>query len=187
MPHGTSPALRPAECRRAEPCPTDWVPLGVIGAPKGLDGAVRIISHTSDPADIAAYGPVYDGPGGQPLRLRVRQTVKGKVIAKIDGITDREAATRLNGTWLYVPRAALPSPGEEEFYHCDLIGLRVERRDGGALGTVGAVFDAGASDVIEVVDEIGATTALLPFTKTVVPGVDIAGGRLIVDPPDGLA
>ena len=187
MSHGTSQAPRKVEDRPEEPESADWVALGVIGAPKGLDGAVRITSYTADPANIAAYGQVYDGPSGQPLPLRVRQTVKGTVIAKIDGITDRDAATRLNGTRLYVPRAALPAPAEEEFYHCDLIGLRVERQDGGALGTVGAVFDAGAGDVIEVVDENGAPAILLPFTKSVVPGVDIAGGRLIVDPPEGLA
>lgn len=185
MSQGKSPALRKVEDRVDESA--DWVALGVIGGAKGLDGSVRITSYTADPADIAAYGPVYDRPGGRPLPLRVRQTAKGTVIATIDGVTDRDAATRLNGTRLYVPRSALPAPAEEEFYHCDLIGLRVERQDGGALGTVGAVFDAGAGDVIEIIDENGVPTILLPFTRSVVPGVDIAGGRLIVDPPEGLA
>ncbi len=174
----------PAPKNEAAKNEADWVPVGVVGGPKGVRGAVRIATFTDRPANIAAYGPVYDAPGGRPLTIETRETTKTGVVAVIAGVSDRESATRLRGTRLYLPRAALPPPKADEFYHCDLIGLRVEHEDGTALGTVAAVYDTGAGDVIEV--EGGARPLLLPFTKTVVPRVDIGGGRLVVSPPEGM-
>ena len=162
----------------------DWVCVGVIARPKGVRGAVRITAYTARPEDVAAYGPVYDRPGGRALALELGETVRGGVIATIPGVADRDAAEALRGMKLYVPRAALPDPEENEYYHADLIGLRVELADGSAFGTVRAVHDFGAGDIVEVTRAEGDASALLPFTREVVPVVDIAGGRLVVSPPD---
>ncbi len=159
----------------------DWVCVGVIARPKGVRGAVRITSYTARPEDVAAYGPVY--ARGAPVSLAVREIVKGGVVAAIEGVEDRDAAAALAGTRLYVPRAALPEPDEDEFYYADLIGLRVELADGRAFGTVAAVHDFGAGDILEVARPGGGEAVMLPFTREVVPEVDVAGGRLVVVPP----
>jgi 16S rRNA processing protein RimM len=85
-----------------------------------------------------------------------------------------------------VPRTALPAPEEDAFYHADLIGLAVQRSDGAALGTVAAVHDFGAGDILDIVPADGGESVLLPFTRETVPVVDVAGRRLIADPPSGL-
>jgi len=102
------------------------------------------------------------------------------VVARIDGVDDRDAAAALRGTKLYLDRAALPEPEAEEFYHADLIGLACETPDGKSLGKVKAIHDFGAGDVIE----IDGFDAMIPFTQAVVPEVDIAGHRLVVIPPE---
>ena len=161
-----------------------WICVGVVTRPKGLRGAVRITSYTEQTADIAAYGPLHAGVGGKPLDLTVREVVGDTVVvAKIAGITDRDAAEALRGTRLYLPREVLPEAEEDEFYHADLIGLDVERTDGAAFGTVRAVHDYGGGDILEVAPAGGGETVLLPFTREVVPLVDIAAGRLVVEPP----
>lgn len=161
-----------------------WVCVGVVGRPKGLRGAVRVASHTERPEDIAAYGPLYDRPDGRSLVLTVREVAGRTVVATIEGVNDRAAAEALARTRLYLPRAALPAAGEETFYHADLLGLRVDRIDGACLGVVRAVHDFGAGDLIEIERPGGAGTLVLPFTRAMVPLVDIAGGRLVVAPDE---
>ncbi len=164
-----------------------WVCLGLVGRPKGVRGALRITTYTERPEDVAAYGPVYDRPGGRARAIEVREVGTGWVVARLAGIEDREAARALTGTRLYVPRAALPEPEDEEaFYHADLIGLRAERVDGGLFGTVRAVWNHGAGDLLEIAPAEGGETVLLPFTRAVVPEVDLAAGRLVVAPPEAV-
>jgi 16S rRNA processing protein RimM len=157
--------------------------IGAIIGAHGVRGQVRVKSFTADPRDVGAYGPVEDEAGTRRFRLRVSGAPKdGVVVAQIEGVVGRDAAEALKGTALYVPKAALPPPEEDEFYHADLIGLRVELKDGSALGRVKALFDFGAGDVLEVETE-GKGTLFLPFTRAVVPVVDVAGGRLVAVPP----
>jgi len=111
--------------------------------------------------------------------------VRGNVIATIEGIADRLAAEALAGTILYADRRALPALAGEEFYQSDLIGLAVVRADGSPLGTVVAVQNFGAGDLLEVAPSRGRTF-LLPFTRDVVPEVDVAAGRIVAEPPAGL-
>lgn len=148
-----------------------------------MRGAVRITTYTERPEDIAAYGPVFDAPNGRALGITLSGSVKGGVVATVAGVGDREAAAALTGTPLYVPRAALPEAGEDEYYRADLIGLRVERTDGSAFGTVAAVDNYGAGDILEIAPAGGGESVLLPFTREAVPVVDIAHGRLVVAPP----
>jgi 16S rRNA processing protein RimM len=107
------------------------------------------------------------------------------VLARIAGVADRDAAERLKGVRLYVSRDVLPAPGEEEYYHADLLGLRVDLGDGSELGRIRAVHDFGAGDTLEVMRPEGGVV-MVPFTRAVVPVVDLAAGRLVVDPPPGL-
>ncbi len=163
--------------------------IGVITGTRGLKGELRIKSFTDVPADVGAYGPVSDETGSRLLKLRVTGEVKGVVIARAEGIGDRDAAEALKGVALYVRRDALPVAGEDEYYHTDLVGLTVVRIDAAEgdepVGRVKAVFDFGAGDVIEVEAPSGKTV-LLPFNHEVVPEIDVAAGRLVVDPLDGL-
>jgi len=156
--------------------------LGVIVAAHGVRGLVKIKSFTADPEDLTAYGPLQDESGTRRFEIELAGRVKDLLLGHVAGVADRDAAAALKGTRLYVDRAALPEPEEETFYHADLVGLRVEDENGASLGCVVAVQNFGAGDLIEVQPEKGATR-LLPFTRAVVPVVDIAGGRLVVRPP----
>jgi 16S rRNA processing protein RimM len=159
--------------------------IGVIVGAHGVRGALKIKSFTANAGDVAAYGPVGLGPSGRPVALKIEGAGKGDVIhARIDGIDDRDAALALKGTELYVARERLPTLADDEFYHADLIGLAVESKAGDGLGRVQAIHNFGAGDLIEVASECG--NLMLPFTRAVVPVVDMVGGRIVVDPPIGL-
>ena len=171
--------------KAAMPSEKDRVLVGEIVGVQGVRGEVRIRAHTADPLDVAAYGPVTAEPGGRTLKLDAQREVKGGVvIARIPGVSDRNAAEAMKGLRLYVPRSALPAPEEEEFYHADIEGLRADLVQGGELGRVRRVVNYGAGDMLEIDRERG--TVLVPFTRAVVPVVDVAGGRVVVDPPEGL-
>jgi 16S rRNA processing protein RimM len=159
--------------------------VGIVTGAQGVRGAVRIKSFTAVPEDVAAYGPVADEAGERSFALRAVGKAKGVVVATIAGIADRDAAERLKGVRLYVARDRLPAPGEEEYYHADLIGLAAVLRDGTVLGEVRAVHEYGAGDSLEVARDNGGTM-LVPFTRATVPEIDLAQGRLVIDPPDGL-
>ena len=163
----------------------DRLLLGEIGAAQGLKGEVRIRSYTQDPAAIANYGTLQDERGRAIEIESVRVTPKA-LIARIKGVTTREAAEALNRTKLYVERARLPEREEEEWYHADLIGLKAFGQDGAALGQVVAIHNFGAGDLIEVKPAKGGATVLVPFTRDTVPEVDVEGARLTLNPPEGL-
>jgi 16S rRNA processing protein RimM len=159
--------------------------LGIVTGPHGVRGAVRIKSFTEDPAAIGDYGPVSDEAGARSFALSVKGMMKGVVLAELDGIADRNAAEALRGLHLYVDRAQLPPADEDEFYHADLIGLDVVLVDGNPLGRVAGLYDFGAGQSLEITGLAGETV-MVPFTLEVVPVVDLAAGRLVVEPPAGL-
>jgi len=159
--------------------------VGVVTGAHGVRGAVRVKSFTAEPEGVAGYGPVEDERGERRLTLRLVGSAKGVLIAQIAGIDDRNAAEALRGLRLYLPREALPPPGEEEYYHADLIGLAAALADGTPVGTVRAVHDFGAGDTLEI-DRAEGQPVIVPFTRAVVPVVDLEGGRLVLDPPEGL-
>lgn len=133
---------------------------------------------------MAAYGPVADEAGNTRFDIDVREVRGGMVIARLEGIGDRNAAEALKGLRLYVARDALPAPEEDEFYHADLLGLTVVMEGDGEVGTVRAIIPAGATEVLEVDRGPGQETQLVPFTKAAVPEIDIQAGWLRIDPPD---
>lgn len=160
--------------------------VGAIAGAHGVAGAVRIKSFTEDPADVASYGPVSDEAGGREFDLDVIGGASGAIIARIDGVTDRNAAEALKGTRLYLPRDVLPPPEEDEFYHADLLGLDAVLADGAVLGTVKAVHQMGGGDLLEIDRGVGTPSAMVPFTREAVPEIDIPGGRVVVEPLPGL-
>ena len=159
--------------------------LGEIGAAQGLKGEVRLRSYTQDPSAIARYGALQDEHGREIEIESLRVTPKA-LIVRIKGATTREAAEALNHTKLYIARALLPKRNEEEWYHADLIGLAAVDRQGEPVGTVVAVQNFGAGDLLEVKPAKGGPTVLVPFTRDTVPEVDVEGGRLTLVPPEGL-
>ncbi|MBI3445929.1 MAG: 16S rRNA processing protein RimM [Magnetospirillum sp.] len=154
----------------------------MIAGVHGVRGAVRIKSFTEDPADIGYYSPVENEAGSVKFRLKVTGEVKGLVIATLEGVSDRNAAEALKGTELWVSRERLPKSGEDEFLYSDLIGMAVMGTDGQRLGTVKAVADYGAGDVLDIKLEPKGEM-MVPFTRDSVPEVDVANGRLVVVPP----
>lgn len=157
--------------------------VGQIGAPHGVHGAVRLFSFTQDPTAVTAYGPVQT-EDGQEFEITALRPGKNYFIARLSGVNDRDAAARLTNQRLYVPRERLPPTEDADtFYHADLIGLAAETADGAPLGKVTAIYNHGAGDLIEITREGGERKVILvPFTHRTVPNVDLAGGRIIVEP-----
>ena len=155
--------------------------LGVVAAPHGVRGLVRIRSFTEDPMAIASYGALSDETGRKQYRVEALSAVKGAVLARIEGVADRTAAEAVRGLRLYVERSALPATGEQEWYEADLIGLAAVGRDGRDWGKVVAFHDFGAGSVMEV-----SGGMMLPFTDEAVPEVDVEGGKVVIDPPVGV-
>lgn len=164
--------------------PADSVCVGIVVGAHGIKGAVRVKSFTAEPADVVAYGPLAD-EAGRHFAAELVGRLRGVVLVRLEGIEDRNAAEALQGTRLYVPRAALPPAGEEEWYHADLLGLEARLPDGAVLGRVVAVHDFGAGDSLEIARGHKAPV-LVPFTRVAVPKVDKEGGFLIIVPPPGL-
>ena len=166
---------------------TPRVCVGAVAGAFGVRGEVRLKSFTAEPEAVAAYGPVETEDGARRFEVTLSRPVKGGYAARLSGVTSKEEADALRGTRLYIDRAHLPDPGEDEFYHADLIGLAVHDTGGAPMGHVNAVLNHGASDLLEVRLAGSSQTVLLPFTRAVVPTVDIGAGRIVVDPPEGLS
>ena len=160
--------------------------VAAFSSAHGVSGAIRLKSYTENPDDVAQYGDLQSEDGSLTYELEVvSHTGKGELIVKVEGVSSRDEAELLKGERLYVSRTELPEAGDEEFYHADLIGLTVKTVSGKTLGTVRAVFDFGAGDMLEILPKEG-TIIMVPFTKAIVPIVDIEKGRIVVDPPEGL-
>ena len=162
---------------------TDRICVAQIGAAHGLRGEVRLRSFTQDPAAVTSYGPLESEDGTRRFEIEALRPAKDHFVAQLAGIGDREAAERLTNLKLYVPRDRLPPVEDDDtFYQSDLIGLAAVTADGAELGTVKAVHNFGAGDLIEIAT--GSDKPLLvPFTVEAVPSVDIKGKRIVVVPP----
>ena len=160
--------------------------VGEIARPQGLQGEVRIRSFTAHPAAITEYGPLEDETGARLFEIESLRVTPKAMSARLKGVTSRDEAEALTGTKLYVPHSRLPAREEDEWYHTDLIGISALDREGVAIGSVVAVHNFGAGDLLEIRPASGGNTVLMPFTRDTVPEVDVEGGWLRIAPPDGL-
>jgi 16S rRNA processing protein RimM len=171
MPQGTAPDRDALVC------------VGAVAGAFGVKGEVRLKSFCADPRAIAAYGPLWTEDGARSYEVTLGGEVAGGLAARLSGVRSREEAEALKGLRLHAERARMPATGEDEFYYADLIGLEVADTGGAVLGRVAAVLNHGAGDILEVRRTGGKDTLLLPFTLAVVPTVDLAARRVVVDPP----
>ena len=162
---------------------TDRICVAQIGAPHGVRGEVRLRSFTEDPLAFVEYGPLESEDRKQRFKIEALRPAKDHFVARLSGVSDRNAAEKLTNVKLYVPRDVLPDIEEDEtFYHADLIGLDAFTQDGAKFGTVATIHNFGAGDIVEIRRESG-DLVMLPFTEIVVPEVDIAKKRIVVAPP----
>src|ERR1700761_1467305 len=154
-----------------------------IGAAHGVRGAVKLWTFTEDPFAVTRYGPLATKDGARAFEVAHAREGKGHLVAMLKGVTTRNEAERLNGLELYVAREKLPATEDDEYYHTDLIGLAAVTTADAPLGRVVAIHNFGAGDIIEIAPPQGATM-LLPFANAVVPTVDLAGGKVVIELPD---
>ncbi len=164
----------------------DLVCVGAIAGSFGVKGEVRLKSFCTEPEAIASYGALFTEDGSRSFTITLTRPVAGGLGARLSGVATKEQADALKGTSLYAERKKLPPASEEEFYHADLIGLDVNDTGGLHLGTIRAIHNHGAGDLLEIVGPGLKSALLLPFTLAVVPTVDLAARRVIVDLPEGL-
>ena len=157
-----------------------------IGAPHGVRGQVRLWTFTEDPFAVCDYGPLVTKDGERSFEVDDVREAKGHLVATLKGVASREDAERLNGVELFVARDALPDTEDDEYYHADLIGLAAVNAADEPIGRVLAIHNFGAGDIIEIAPPHGPTM-LLPFTNAVVPTVDLAGGRVVIELPEEIA
>jgi len=156
--------------------------VGQIGAAHGVRGQVRLRSFTADPQAVAGYGP-FETEDGRVVAIEALRPVKDHFVATLAGIRDRDAAARLVNAKLFVPRERLPDISEaDEFYHADLIGMSAVNPAGEKLGTVVAIHNFGAGDLIEVQLDANGKTELIAFDEINVPAVDIPAGLIVIQP-----
>jgi 16S rRNA processing protein RimM len=145
---------------------------------------VRIKSYTRDPKAIGTYGALTDYRGARVFALESLRGVKDDMlVARVAGVGSREGAQALTGVEIFARREQLPAPDEDEFYYDDLVGLAAVTREGSMLGRVAALSNFGAGDILEIVGEAGGESMMLAFTKAVVPEIDFARGRIVIEPP----
>jgi 16S rRNA processing protein RimM len=163
------------------------VTVGRIGRPHGIRGDVVVGVRTDEPELRFARGSRLDTDPADlgPLTVAGTKWHSGELLVRFEGISDRDAAAELRGTWLTVDSATLDPPDDpDEFRDADLVGLSVRTVDGTQVGTVDDVLHSGQS--VLVIKSPDGRDVMVPFVKPLVPDVDIPGGVLTIDPPVGL-
>lgn len=166
----------------------DLLVVGRIGKPHGLLGAVTVEVRTDDPAARFAVGATLETDPAQrgPLTVESTRDHSGRMVVTFRGVGDRTAAETLRGTLLVIDAVSLPDPDDADVFHDhQLVGLAAEYADGRPLGVVAEVLHLPQGDVLAVHRPDGREV-LVPFLLAMVPVVDVAHGRLVVDPPEGL-
>ena len=163
-----------------------WICVAAISGAQGLKGAVRVMPFTEEPQALERFATLHVGEGGPTVALRLERPLKRGWVARLAGIDTREAAERLRGKKLFVPREALGDTPDEDSYYCvDLVGLAVKDPTGRVLGSIADVPDYGAGSLVEIaLDKPVAgfgKTVLVPFTRDYVPVVDLAAGFAVID------
>ena len=160
--------------------------VGAIAGAFGTRGEVRLKSFCAVPEDIGTYGTLFSEDGSKEYEITITRPVKNGFAAKVKGVRFKDQADALRGVSLHVSRETLPNLPDDEFYHSDLIGLEVFDTGGVKLGRFKSILDHGAGDILEVTGPGLKQPALLPFTKSAIPTVDLTSGRVVADPPLGV-
>jgi 16S rRNA processing protein RimM len=162
----------------------DRICVARIGAAHGVRGEVKLWPFTGEPMAVADYGPLESEDGKRTFTIEALRPASDHLVARLAGVDDRDAAQALTNTDLYVPRDRLPPVEDDDtFYHADLVGLDAVREDGTKFGTVKAVLNFGAGDLIEIAPDSGGEPMMLPFNDAVVPSIDLAARRVVIVPP----
>jgi len=166
--------------------PNKAICVAVFTGSFGVRGEARVKSFCAEPTAFADYGSLKDEKGQKTYDLSITRPVKGGFAVRVKGVTQKEAADKLRGVKLFADRSALPSLPDDEFYHTDLMGLHVFDTGGVEIGRVKAVLENPGGDLLEIIGPAIEGTKLLPFTQEIVPTIDLAAKRIIIDPPAGL-
>ena len=164
--------------------------VGRIVKPHGIRGELVVEPRTDSPEIRFAAGSVLsanlrDG-SKRDLTVTAARAHSGRLLVVVEGVADRDGAEGLRGTLLLAPEADLPPTEDpDEFYDHELEGLAVVTVDGTRIGTITEVLHGGGSDLLQVRRETGGVL-LVPFVNQIVPEVDVPGGRVVIDPPEGL-
>ena len=163
----------------------DWACLAAVSGAMGIRGAVRLKPFTEDPRAVGDYGPVTvfskQAPEGHQYGITLLHNIKGGVAAQLAGMETRDDAEAMKGARLYVSRDALPGLEDDAYYHSDLMGLTVKDEEGVAFGTVKAVHNFGAGDLVEVVLDGLGKSVMVRFTEDTVPVVNIEEGLMVIN------
>jgi 16S rRNA processing protein RimM len=158
--------------------------MGVFGAPQGVRGEVRVKSLTGEPSAIGAYGPLTNKGRTRSFAFESLRPLKDDMlVARLAGVSTRDAAEALKGVEIFARRDQLPPPREDEFYYDDLVGLDAVDAEGAPLGRVVSLMNHGAGDVLEIAPVGGGETLLLPFTKGVARHIDFDDRQIIIELP----
>ncbi|MDQ0465668.1 16S rRNA processing protein RimM [Caulobacter ginsengisoli] len=160
------------------------IQVGRVAGAFGVRGEVRLSAYTEDPLALVSYRTLLRQDGSLGLTITQGRPAKGGLVCRCLEIETKEQADALRGLRLFVPRASLPEPDEDEFYLTDLVGLRVETPEGAPLGAIKSVQDFGAGDILEITPAEGGPTWYLPFTREAVPQVLIGEGRVVAIKPE---
>ena len=160
---------------------TNWIIVGAIAGSFGTRGEVRLKSFCTNPKDIETYSPL-NADNKKTYTLKIKKVTKDLLVANISGVTSKEDADSLKGVKLYANRDNFPNLLNDEFYYSDLIGLTVLNPSSQKIGTVSAILNHGASDIIEISTSKN-DKFLLPFTKETVPTIDLPKKTIIVNLP----
>ena len=163
---------------------TDHLPVGAIAGPHGVRGQFKVKVFATSTDALVRYGPLYLDDG-RSLKLVVKSvSSNGLAIVSAAEVSSREAAEQLRGMLLSTLRENLPDPADDELYHVDILGATAFYEDGAALGTVVALYNFGAGEIIEV-KPVSGSSMMLPFHGESVVSVDIPNGRVVLSPPAG--
>jgi len=155
--------------------------IGRITSPHGVRGLVKIKIYTDTPKDIENFSYVYSSLGNQPVKVQYFSSKGDLIIAKIEGVDDRNEAEKLHGVELYIERSELPATKNDEFYYADLVGMEALYVDGLSIGFVTNIMNYGAGDIIEVQDPATNRTLYYPFNKEFIQTVDLKSRTISVN------
>ncbi len=149
------------------------VKIGVIIAAHGIGGLIKIKSFTANPANIIRYGTIYNNAQSKKFDIKVVSQNDTILLARVNGITDRNTAETLIGSELYIEKKNLPALDENEYYHDDLIGLKVYDQNNNMYGTIAALHNFGAGDIIEIKLYNSQNKVMHSFKNAIFPKIDL--------------